>query len=116
MAGISVEVSPQSLQAAKAAISFFRFGLKLDIQQITDAHGLLIESTAKELAPVDTGRLRSSINYDRQAGTVGTNVTYAPYMELGTHRTRARPFLFPAAERWRQSYINACRAAILARG
>jgi HK97 gp10 family phage protein len=49
-----------------------------------------IATDAKRLAPVDTGRLRSSINGQvRFAGTqivgeVGTKVFYAPYMEFGT--------------------------------
>lgn len=57
---------------------------------------------AKHRAPVDTGRLRSSITWEiGQDGTtivgrVGTNVHYAPYLELGTRRMRARPFLRPA--------------------
>jgi HK97 gp10 family phage protein len=29
---------------------------------------------------------------------VGTNVEYAPYVELGTHRQKAQPYLRPAAE------------------
>lgn len=116
MAGITVSIDPASVKAAKDAIGFFRFGLKREISQVTDTIGLLIESTAKELAPVDTGRLRSSIHYDKASGTVGSNVTYAPFIELGTRRMRAQPFLFPAAERWRQAYIDKCREAILSRG
>ena len=116
MAGISVSITPSDLKRATDAIGFFRFGLRKQIGQITDTIGLLIESTAKELCPVDTGRLRASIHYDRTAGTVSTNVVYAPFQEFGTVRHRAQPFLFPAAERWRQAYINQCREAILAKG
>jgi HK97 gp10 family phage protein len=49
-----------------------------------------IATDAKRGAPVDTGRLRSSINAQvRFSGTqvigeVGTRVFYAPYMEFGT--------------------------------
>jgi len=57
---------------------------------------------AKRLAPVDTGRLRSSIANELGRDSkglvarVGTNVEYAPYLELGTRRMSARPFLRPA--------------------
>ena len=116
MAGISVEIKQGDLKKALDKIGFFRFGLKAEVQTITDTIGLLIESTAKELCPVDTGRLRASINYDRPSGTVSTNVVYAPAQEFGTRHHKAQPFLFPAAERWRQSYLTAIKAAILKRG
>lgn len=50
---------------------------------------LYVQRDAKRLAPVDTGRLRASITPSiRQEngilGVVGSNVKYAPYMELGT--------------------------------
>ena len=68
---------------------------------------------------VDTGRLRMSLytdvqsvkNYEVEIGTdlskvgpkkrtkgpgVGTNVEYAPYVEFGTYKMAARPFLRPA--------------------
>lgn len=45
------------------------------------------EGYAKEECPVDTGRLRNDINnkvIDSEAAVyVGTNVEYAPYVELG---------------------------------
>lgn len=59
------------------------------------------ETYAKRLCPVDTGRLRNSIThqqYDDHTEVVGTNVEYAPYVELGTSRMGAKPFLRPAAE------------------
>ena len=49
---------------------------------------------------VDTGVLVNSITHQvspqEQAVYVGTNVEYAPYVELGTQKTRAYPFLKPA--------------------
>lgn len=62
--------------------------------------GLFAESVAKKLCPVDTGNLRNSISHtvarDEQVAYVGTNVEYAPYVELGTSRQRAQPYLKPA--------------------
>ena len=64
--------------------------------------GIYIEGRAKSLCPVDTGRLRSSIGHEMgQEGSslfvrVGSNVNYAPYVELGTRRMSAQPFLVPA--------------------
>ena len=47
--------------------------------------GLAAEGHAKKLTPVDTGRLRNSISHatDDEAAYIGTNVEYAPYVELG---------------------------------
>ena len=51
----------------------------------------------KALAPVDTGRLRASITHlvDDRSVTIGTNVEYAKYQEMGTSRMKAQPFLEP---------------------
>ena len=63
--------------------------------------GLVAEGYAKRLCPVDTGRLRNSITHTTRSepgpvAYVGTNVEYAPYVELGTKRTKAQPYLKPA--------------------
>ena len=48
--------------------------------------GLLAENYAAKKCPVDTGNLRGSITYEVDAGDnavyIGTNVEYAPYVEL----------------------------------
>ena len=64
------------------------------------------ESYAKKICPVKTGRLRNSIThqqYDENTEVIGTNVEYAPYVELGHHTSSGKhvdgkPFLRPAAE------------------
>ena len=96
--------------------------------------GMEAEGYAKDLAPVDTGRLRNGISHavseDEMAAYVGTNVSYAPYVELATgiyadggrptpwvyqddagnwHWTRgnpAQPFLAPAVKNHAQTYSN----------
>lgn len=47
---------------------------------------IIVENTAKELCPVDTGILRMSITHEveNNIGVVGTNTEYAPYVEIGT--------------------------------
>lgn len=51
---------------------------------------ITVQNRARDKAPVDTGRLRSSIatEVDRRDppkwGKVGTNVKYAPFVEFGT--------------------------------
>ena len=69
-------------------------------EQATEAIGLFVEGEAKLLAPVDTGNLRSSMSHtsDDEKATIGTNVEYAIFLEKGTSRQKAQPFLTPAAE------------------
>lgn len=73
--------------------------------------GLLAEGYAKRLCPVDTGLLRSSIRSevetegDDQVAVIGTNVKYGPYVEFGTSKTKAQPFLKPAAEGHAKEYL-----------
>lgn len=92
------------------------------------------EGYAKDLAPVDTGNLRNSISHKVDDGElavyIGSNTSYAPYVELATgiyaeggrptpwvyqdangnwHWTRgnqAHPFLKPAVADHPQTYSN----------
>lgn len=68
--------------------------------------GAAAEGYAKDLCPVDTGRLRASITHkaDETTAYIGTNVEYGKYVELGTKRHRAQPFLQPAAQDHTDTY------------
>jgi len=60
---------------------------------------LLVERDAKILCPVKTGTLKRSITHEFISDTkaqVGTNVEYAPFVELGTSKWAGKPFLRPA--------------------
>ena len=76
------------------------------------------ETYAKQLAPVGTpestgipgykgGTLRNSITHeqeDEKTEIIASAVKYSPYVELGTYKMRARPFLRPALENHREEY------------
>lgn len=53
-----------------------------------------------------TGALRNSIShaYDSDKAYVGTNLEYAPYVEFGTVKMPARPFIRPAVENYMDEY------------
>lgn len=78
--------------------------------------GLLAENYAAKKCPVDTGNLRGSITYGVDAGDnavyIGTNVEYAPYVELGTSRQKAQPFLRPAASEHGAQYRQVLKKAL----
>lgn len=73
-----------------------------------------IEAGAKSMAPVDTGLLRSSIAAKGSglAWVVESPVDYSVFQEFGTSRMAAQPYMIPAAERVRPSYIAAMRALL----
>ena len=80
--------------------------------------GLQAERYAKEeltrQGAVDTGRLRASVLNAIEGDdsvVIGTNVEYAPYIEFGTSKMAARPYLRPAAQNHSDEYkqmILAC--------
>lgn len=56
---------------------------------------------AEALAPYRTGRLRASLTRREESGknVLSAHVPYAAFVEMGTRRQSARPFLRPAADR-----------------
>lgn len=80
-------------------------GLSDAVERSLTRIGLAAEGYAKKnLYPghgLDTGNLRNSITNEVQSSEkavyIGTNVEYAAYVELGTTRTKAKPYLKPAA-------------------
>ncbi len=95
-------------------VDLFRNALYEQMAMALEAIGLSAEGYAKAECPVDTGRLRSSVSHarDDNAAYIGTNVEYAPYVELGTSRMDARPFLRPAASEHSDEYESIVKSAL----
>ena len=78
------------------------------LDQLDDAAGVFLDDILNRIAddarlivPIDTGALRASIRTTRDGltGTVGSDLDYASYVEEGTSRMAAQPFLSPALYR-----------------
>ena len=80
--------------------------LKMAKKRGLEAIGLTAEGHAKKETPVDTGRLRNSINHatDDDAAYIGTNVEYAPYVELGARGRQGKHMLQRAASEHTDEY------------
>lgn len=91
-------------------------GIDSAIGRALEEIGLLAENYAAKKCPVDTGNLRGSITYEVDAAGnavyIGTNVEYAPYVELGTSRQKAQPFLRPAASEHGEQYRKVLKKAL----
>ena len=117
----------------------------IDLTKAVKRACIVVENRAKELAPVDTGELRASITHEVESGglkvtgAVGTNLTYAPYVECGTglfaadgngrqtpwsykgsdgewHTTicqKPQPFIKPALDQMAQDAVNEIKQEIL---
>lgn len=70
--------------------------------------GLTAERYAKRETPVDTGRLRNSITHviGTDSVYIGTNVEYAPYVEMGVHGRQGVNMLRNAATQHDATYRN----------
>ncbi|WP_206050820.1 HK97-gp10 family putative phage morphogenesis protein [Nocardioides speluncae] len=67
-------------------------------EQIVGKVAFDIEAAAKVLVPVDTGNLKNSIAADLNGleATVTADTEYADYVEFGTSRMAAQPYMGPA--------------------
>jgi HK97 gp10 family phage protein len=88
----------------------------LAVVPVVNRAALDTQREAKTLAPVDTGRLRASIRprfYSQGlAADVYTDVEYAPFVEFGTRKMAAQPFLHPAWEQVRPRYMRELAIAL----
>ena len=84
------------------------YGIKLAIHRALVRIGGEVVSYAGKLIHNVTGNLSRSLTYYVEGDSVyvGTNCEYAQFVEEGTSRSKAKPYLRPAAEghvdEWRQ--------------
>lgn len=92
--GISVHVLMNRLPAIAKA-------LRPKVGQEVHRSAFNIETAAKQHVPVRTATLQRSIHTlktGEMSAEVGPSVEYGIYVELGTHKMAARPYLIPSAE------------------
>lgn len=80
--------------------------------------GTIAFKSARQIVPVDTGRLKTSIEveFERQnlisKAEIGTDVPYAGYVEYGTSRQRAQPYMRPSLTQARRQAGPVVKAVI----
>ncbi len=69
-----------------------------DISEALASAAERVRAAAQSMCPVDTGRLKNSLSCysDGFTAAVFTDVEYAPYVEFGTSKAAAQPFMAPA--------------------
>jgi HK97 gp10 family phage protein len=109
--GVSIKVVSNRLPALPAAIKTL---VAAEVQKA----GFQIEADAKAKVPVRTATLQRSIHTVLSNGgmtaTVGPSVDYGIYVEFGTRRAGARPFMRPAAEKVLPQFAAAVKSALAA--
>lgn len=103
--------------AAKIVIKYNR--LPQIAERLPEAVGAIVrkaafdvEANAKAVVPVDTGKLKNSISCEFPSQTkaiIAPHTDYAIFVEYGTRRQRAKPYMRPAAEKVRPVFLEACR-------
>lgn len=75
----------------------------------------LVYDTPESPNYVRTGRLKGSISHahDEDSAYIGSNVEYAPYVELGTRKMGARPFLRNAVANYSDDYKRIIKDGLL---
>jgi len=104
-------VQVQGLQTVFKMMDDFSLKAEKRANQALQGAGIECQALAKQSCPVDKGRLRASIQYEKKPlfVTVSTNVDYSKYVEFGTVHMRARPYLFPAWQTAAQHLIEELR-------
>ena len=73
-----------------------------------------VKALAKQLVPVRTGYLRSTIYATVQewVAEIGAEAAYALFVELGTRHMQAQPYLYPAIQEYLPQLEDIICAAI----
>jgi HK97 gp10 family phage protein len=76
---------------------WFNEYLKAVDEALTKA-AIFVQNEARSLAPVDSGNLKESIDYEveESKAIVKTDVEYAIFQEYGTKKMSSHPFMRPA--------------------
>jgi len=97
---MSVEISCdiKGIEEFKAAMERFNSAMQRHVHRQLVSWAADVKALAKQIVPVRTGHLRSSIYAKIQdwVAEIGAEATYALFVELGTRYMRARPYLYPA--------------------
>lgn len=120
-----MKIQVEGLENVESMLNTYADGIAEKLSRGIGTGCKIVEGEAKALCPVSTeetrpggphGELRQSITsqVDGLTGNVATNKAYAAYVEFGTYKMKAQPYLVPALK-GKQSEVIAAIAAELKR-
>jgi HK97 gp10 family phage protein len=97
---VEITCDVEGVEEFKAAMQQFDSGMQRHVHRILASWAADVKALAKQLAPVRTGHLRSSIyaKISEWVAEIGAEATYALFVELGTRYMQAQPYLYPAIQ------------------
>jgi HK97 gp10 family phage protein len=105
----------QGVDELQQRILKFSKVLQVTVPARLEPVGAQMENIARGLVPVDTGYLQSTIYHAlKEMGIeLGATADYAEYVEFGTSRSRAQPYIRPAFDACRELIRGAVLQAAL---
>jgi HK97 gp10 family phage protein len=99
---VEIKCAVEGIEEFKEAMERFDSAMQEHVHKLLESWAEEVKSLAKQLAPVRTGHLRSSIysNVQEWVAEIGAEATYALFVEFGTRYMQARPFLYPAVQEY----------------
>jgi len=97
---VEVNVAVDGVEEFKDAMEKFDSSLQSHVHRQLAGWAEAVKVLAKQFVPVRTGHLRSSIyaKISEWVAEIGVEATYALFVELGTRRMRAQPYVYPAIQ------------------
>lgn len=97
---VEVNIIVEGVEEFKAAMQRLDSSMQKHVHRQLASWAEDVKASAKQLVPVRTGNLRSSVyaKIEEWVAKIGSEATYASFVEFGTRYMQARPYLFPAVQ------------------
>jgi HK97 gp10 family phage protein len=97
---LEIKCDVKGIEEFQQAMRNFDSGIQKHVHRLLASWAADVEASARQLVPVRTGHLRQSIYAEVREWVVriGAEATYAMFVEFGTRRMQARPYLYPAIQ------------------
>lgn len=108
---IEIECDVEGVEQFQSAMQQFDRGMQRHVHRLLASWASDVKALVKQLVPVRTGYLRSTIYAEVRewVACIGASAAYAMFVEFGTRYMMARPFLYPAI----QEHLPTLEAIIL---
>ncbi|MBC1290629.1 HK97-gp10 family putative phage morphogenesis protein [Listeria booriae] len=111
---MKVEMEFEGLDTFVRNVSKLAEEVSREIDGAVEETGYRIEKNAQENAAVDTGYMKQNISneHKKMTSVVTSHAHYSYYVEKGTRRTRAQPFMGPAVKKERPRFFKIVRSIV----